>query len=80
MSNFRKLTNTLLLTLMLGLQASTVLAPHLLTRESCYYCSGTGLCQNDYQAGSGKIYNGEGCVVCSGTGKCWHCGGSGKKG
>ena len=44
----------------------------------CYYCDGSGKCQQDYpRAGSGKGPDGEKEYYCSGSGKCGHCGGSG---
>jgi DnaJ-class molecular chaperone len=51
------------------------------TRDTgmCAQCNGTGLCQKDYQAGSGIGNNGTACVVCGGTGKCWYCNGTGTK-
>ena len=44
----------------------------------CYYCDGSGKCQQDYpRPGSGKDWKGEDEYRCSGSGKCQHCGGSG---
>ena len=44
----------------------------------CYYCDGSGKCQQDYpRPGSGKGADGEKEYYCSGSGKCWHCNGSG---
>lgn len=44
----------------------------------CYYCNGSGKCQQDYpRAGTGKDWKGEDEYRCSGSGKCDHCGGSG---
>jgi len=44
----------------------------------CYYCSGNGLCPNDYPAGSGRNYSNITDGSCNGTGRCYHCGGVGK--
>lgn len=44
----------------------------------CYYCNGSGKCQQDYpRAGTGKDWKGEDEYRCSGSGKCDHCGGTG---
>ncbi|MBN9417005.1 MAG: hypothetical protein J0I12_16280 [Candidatus Eremiobacteraeota bacterium] len=44
----------------------------------CYYCNGSGKCQQDYPGpGSGKDWKGEAEYRCSGSGKCQQCGGSG---
>lgn len=44
----------------------------------CYYCNGSGKCQNDYPGpGSGKDGNGEKEYRCSGSGQCQQCGGDG---
>ena len=44
----------------------------------CYYCSGNGLCPNDYPPGSGRNYSNITDGSCNGTGRCYHCGGVGK--
>ncbi len=44
----------------------------------CYWCNATGLCAQDYPAGSGNNYSGVCESNCNGTGKCSHCGGTGK--
>lgn len=44
----------------------------------CYYCSGQGLCANDYPAGSGQNYSGLTESSCNGTGRCYHCTGTGR--
>lgn len=44
----------------------------------CYYCNGSGRCQQDYPGpGSGKDWKGEAEYRCSGSGKCQQCAGSG---
>jgi len=44
----------------------------------CYYCNGSGKCQQDYPGpGSGKDWTGAAEYRCGGTGKCQHCGGEG---
>ncbi|MBS2033919.1 hypothetical protein JST97_02975 [bacterium] len=44
----------------------------------CYYCNGSGKCQQDYPGpGSGKDWKGEAEYRCSGSGKCQQCGGTG---
>lgn len=45
----------------------------------CYYCSGKGLCPNDYPEGSGRTYAGHTDSICNGTGRCYHCYGTGKQ-
>ncbi len=44
----------------------------------CYYCTGNGMCPNDYPAGSGRTGSGYSESLCSGTGRCYHCSGTGK--
>lgn len=44
----------------------------------CYYCSGNGLCLNDYPPGSGRNYSNLTDGSCNGTGRCYHCSGTGK--
>lgn len=46
--------------------------------QECYYCSGKGLCPNDYPAGSGQNYSGITENSCNGTGRCYHCSGTGR--
>ena len=44
----------------------------------CYYCDGSGKCQQDYpRAGSGKDGSGEKEYYCGGSGRCVKCDGSG---
>jgi len=44
----------------------------------CYYCNGSGKCQNDYPGpGSGKDGNGEKEYRCGGSGRCYQCDGDG---
>lgn len=49
-------------------------------QRECYYCDGTGKCQHDDVAGSGKISGEDDYEFCGGTGKCEHCGGDGDMG
>ena len=49
-------------------------------QRECYYCDGTGKCQHDDVAGSGKINGEDDYEFCGGTGKCEHCGGDGDMG
>lgn len=44
----------------------------------CYYCSGNGMCANDYPPGSGRNYSNLTDGGCNGTGRCYHCSGTGK--
>lgn len=44
----------------------------------CYYCSGNGMCANDYPPGCGRNYSNLTDGGCNGTGRCYHCSGTGK--
>lgn len=44
----------------------------------CYYCSGNGMCANDYPPGCGRNYSNQTDGGCNGTGRCYHCSGTGK--
>ncbi|MBN9419183.1 MAG: hypothetical protein J0I12_27255 [Candidatus Eremiobacteraeota bacterium] len=44
----------------------------------CYYCTGNGMCANDYPPGSGRNYSNLTDGGCNGTGRCYHCSGTGK--
>ena len=44
----------------------------------CYYCSGNGLCANDYPPGCGRNYSNVTDGNCNGTGRCYRCSGTGK--
>ncbi len=44
----------------------------------CYYCSGNGMCANDYPPGCGRNYSNLTDGSCNGTGRCYHCSGTGK--
>lgn len=55
------------------------LKPKIRGDEDCYYCSGSGKCQNCFPLGSGASASGATCGLCNGNAKCAYCGGSGKK-
>lgn len=59
---------------------SSWVAEHKEFQRECYYCDGTGKCQHDDVAGSGKISGEDDWEFCGGTGKCEHCGGDGDMG
>jgi hypothetical protein len=50
----------------------------LRSATDCYYCSGNGMCANDYPPGSGRNYSNLTDGGCNGTGRCYHCSGTGK--